>query len=82
MRGRRRESEPGGQAPLMPTFSPHAGRRRSKPPLNVPSVMAGPVPAIHVFVARGSEDVDARHEAGHDDSRATLARPERHSGWA
>jgi hypothetical protein len=27
-------------------------------------VMAGLVPAIHVFL--GAEDVDARHEAGHD----------------
>jgi hypothetical protein len=27
--------------------------------------MAGLVPAIHVFASR-KEDVDARHEAGHD----------------
>ena len=30
------------------------------------SVMAGPVPAIHVF-ATGTGDVDGRHKAGHDD---------------
>jgi hypothetical protein len=29
-------------------------------------VMAGLVPAIHVFRA-GTKDVDARHKAGHDD---------------
>ena len=29
--------------------------------------MAGLVPAIHVFVCIGEEDVDARHEAGHDE---------------
>jgi hypothetical protein len=29
--------------------------------------MAGPVPAIHVVPAVGTKDVDARHEAGHDD---------------
>jgi hypothetical protein len=27
-------------------------------------VMAGPVPAIHVFAIK--QDVDARHKAGHD----------------
>jgi len=27
--------------------------------------MAGLVPAIHVFIAKG-KDVDARHKAGHD----------------
>jgi len=30
--------------------------------------MAGLVPAIHVFVAQGTEDVDVRHKAGHDES--------------
>jgi hypothetical protein len=40
--------------------------------VNIPStklslVMAGLVPAIHVFVLRKREDVDARHKAGHDD---------------
>jgi hypothetical protein len=30
-------------------------------------VMAGLVPAIHVFLP-GREGVDARHKAGHDDS--------------
>ena len=29
-------------------------------------IMAVLVPAIHVFLARGLKDVDARHEAGHD----------------
>jgi len=30
-------------------------------------VMAGLVPAIHVLGSMGKKDVDARHEAGHDD---------------
>jgi hypothetical protein len=30
--------------------------------------MAGLVPAIHVFL-EGSQDVDARHEAGYDEFR-------------
>jgi hypothetical protein len=30
--------------------------------------MAGLVPAIHVFFASGTKDVDARHKAGHDES--------------
>ena len=30
-------------------------------------VMAGLVPAIHVFLPRKLQDVDARHKAGHDD---------------
>jgi hypothetical protein len=39
----------------------------------IPSVMAGLVPAIHVFFADG-KDVDARHEAGHDEvERMTTA---------
>jgi hypothetical protein len=29
-------------------------------------VMAGLVPAIHVFSLRRKKDVDARHKAGHD----------------
>jgi hypothetical protein len=29
--------------------------------------MAGLVPAIHVLIAATDQDVDARHEAGHDD---------------
>jgi hypothetical protein len=29
-------------------------------------VMAGLVPAIHVFTLGKTEDVDARHKAGHD----------------
>jgi hypothetical protein len=37
-------------------------------------VMAGLVPAIHVFCCQGIKDVDARHKAGHDD--AVMA------GWA
>jgi len=32
------------------------------------AVMAGLVPAIHVFFQqRSKKDVDARHKAGHDD---------------
>jgi hypothetical protein len=30
-------------------------------------VMAGLDPAIHVFLATGNKDVDARHKAGHDE---------------
>ena len=30
-------------------------------------VMAGLVPAIHVFLASGTKDVDARLKAGHDE---------------
>jgi hypothetical protein len=30
-------------------------------------VMAGLVPAIHVFFASKLQDVDARHKAGHDE---------------
>jgi hypothetical protein len=30
--------------------------------------MAGLVPAIHVFEAPRKKDVDARHNAGHDES--------------
>jgi len=29
--------------------------------------MAGLDPAIHVFASANKKDVDARHEAGHDD---------------
>jgi hypothetical protein len=32
-----------------------------------PSVMAGLVPAIHVFLLSERKDVDARHKAGHDE---------------
>ena len=35
--------------------------------MTVPAVMAGLVPAIHVFLLEWSQDVDARHKAGHDD---------------
>ncbi len=34
--------------------------------MSVFQVMAGLVPAIHVFILR-KEGVDARHEAGHDE---------------
>jgi hypothetical protein len=30
-------------------------------------VMAGLVPAIHVFLPCNKKDVDARHKAGHDE---------------
>jgi hypothetical protein len=33
----------------------------------MPDVMAGLVPAIHVRLLRRAKDVDARHEAGHDE---------------
>jgi len=29
--------------------------------------MAGPAPAIHIFATTKKKDVDARHEAGHDE---------------
>src|SRR3989442_11430181 len=31
------------------------------------TVLAGPVPAIHVFAASKKQDMDARHKAEHDD---------------
>jgi hypothetical protein len=34
------------------------------------SVMAGLVPAIHVFLSRDCKDVNARHKAGHDEQGA------------
>jgi hypothetical protein len=45
---------------------------------HVISVMAGLAPAIHVFVGGQFKDVDARHKAGHDDSkeRSAEAAPE------
>jgi hypothetical protein len=36
--------------------------------------MAGLVPAIHVFLAAGGKDVDARHRAGHDEFDAAMTR--------
>jgi hypothetical protein len=36
--------------------------------------MAGLVPAIHVFLAKTPQDVDARDERGHDDSEAVNAK--------
>jgi len=38
-------------------------------------VMAGLVPAIHVFVAARKQDVDARRKAGHDDEYDVKASP-------
>jgi len=35
------------------------------------AVMAGLVPAIHVFNSAPNKDVDARQKAGHDDSTQT-----------
>jgi hypothetical protein len=35
--------------------------------MDVVPVMAGLVPAIHVFDCAPNEDVDARHKAAHDD---------------
>jgi hypothetical protein len=37
------------------------------------SVMAGLVPAIHVFVFCDKEDVDARHKTGHDDVERSVS---------
>src|ERR1700730_10293982 len=37
-------------------------------------VMAGLVPAIHVFVLPGCKDVDGRHKAGHDDNKILVIR--------
>ena len=38
--------------------------------------MAGPDPAIHVFVSQQrKEDVDARHKAGHDDWASAVPHP-------
>jgi hypothetical protein len=34
--------------------------------------MAGLVPAIHVFYVAAPKDVDARHEAGHDEFGAAI----------
>jgi hypothetical protein len=42
--------------------------------LHLHIVMAGLVPAIHVFSVR-NQDVDARHKAGHDEFVETAARP-------
>src|ERR1700733_14070174 len=39
------------------------------------TVMAGLVPAIHVFVTAEKQDVDARHKAGHDDLSSDLLHP-------
>jgi hypothetical protein len=39
--------------------------------MNKVAVMAGLVPAIHVFDRAPNKDVDARHKAGHDDAMQT-----------
>jgi hypothetical protein len=41
------------------------GRERAEAPMVF--VMAGLVPAIHVFLGWSTKDVDARHKAGPDD---------------
>jgi hypothetical protein len=38
-------------------------------------VMAGLVPAIHVFAFVRAEDVDGRHKAGHDDENQRVYTP-------
>ncbi|WP_375415347.1 hypothetical protein [uncultured Bradyrhizobium sp.] len=38
------------------------------------NVMAGLVPAIHVFAPHRKEDVDARHKAGHDGEMCASSR--------
>ena len=68
--------------PPHPDLLPARGEKEKQASRNVLFVMAGLVPAIHVFAARGSEDVDARHEAGHDDARVVWLLPERQSGLA
>jgi len=40
-------------------------------------VMAGLVPAIHVFVSSEKEGVDARIKSGHDDGETSVSRPHR-----
>jgi hypothetical protein len=35
--------------------------------------MAGLVPAIHVFLLKSHQDVDARHKAGHDGNKHELS---------
>jgi hypothetical protein len=40
--------------------------------------MAGLVPAIHVFLKCGNEDVDARHKAGHDELDVLVQRKMNH----
>jgi hypothetical protein len=40
--------------------------------ITTPTVMAGLDPAIHALGARGTEDVDARHKAGHDDNEKVI----------
>src|SRR5215475_982085 len=65
---------PGDEAPLSPMLSPCARASASAVGLShwplaplSPLVMAGLVPAIHVFLAARKQDVDARHKAGHDE---------------
>jgi hypothetical protein len=40
-----------------------------------PIVVAGLVPAIHVFLSRGAKDVDARDKRGHDAWEEAVAEP-------
>ena len=49
---------------ISPTGPARSGRRDEMECINF-IVMAGLVPAIHVFAA--AKDVDARHKAGHDE---------------
>jgi hypothetical protein len=54
-------------AALDPAFAGMSGRRVR----GFFSVMAGLVPAIHVFAAlQARKDVDARHKAGHDEGES------------
>ena len=43
--------------------------------VNLSVVMAGLVPAIHVFLESAKQDVDARVKRGHDGAAAGSARP-------
>ena len=58
-----------GLVPGMPGIKPGMTSERL---VNTLSVMAGLVPAIRVF--KDSQDVDARHKAGHDEREASQCR--------
>jgi hypothetical protein len=44
-----------------------SGKKPSWPGKSAKRVFALDVPAIHVFLLAESQDVDARHKAGHDE---------------
>src|SRR5262249_61403720 len=55
---------------LPATEAPGSGRREEF--IKGVLVMAGLAPAIHGFLAKNIKDVDARHKAGHDDSKLEI----------